>query len=109
MLLWQWGSLITDTVFKRKYESKRSVKCEPIHASRNKKFFQNINAALEKTTMFNTTCATWNMIINSIDHFQGLSQCLQLKGSYLGSSVIGSSLGFSVIGSSIGFFVIGMP
>ena len=62
-------------------------------------YLQNIIAILEKTTTFNTTCTTWNIIINSINLFQGLSQGLQFKGSYLGSSVIGFSLGFSVIDS----------
>ena len=28
--LWQWSSLITDTIFKRKYESKKSVKSQPV-------------------------------------------------------------------------------
>ena len=40
------------------------------------------------------------MIINSIDLFQGLSQSLQFKGSYLQSLLTGSSLGSSVTGSS---------
>ena len=44
--------------------------------------FQNINAVLETATTLNTTCITWNMIINSLDLFQGLSQGLQFKGSY---------------------------
>ena len=68
-------------------------------------FLPNINAVLEKAATLNTTCTTLNMIINSIDLFQGLSQDLQFKGSYLGSSVIGSSLDFSVIGS----WVFGLP
>ena len=38
-------------------------------------FFENINAALEKVTMRNTTY-TLNMIINPINLFQGLSQGL---------------------------------
>ena len=54
-------------------------------------FFQNINAVLEN-----------EMIINSIYLFQGLSQGLHFKGSYLGSSVIGFSLDSSVIGSALG-------
>ena len=60
-------------------------------------YLQNIIAILEKTTTFNTTCTTWNIIMNPINLFQGLSQALQFKGCYLGSSVIGFSLGFSVI------------
>ena len=36
-------------------------------------FFQNINAVLEKAKTVNTTCTTWNMIINSNDLLQGLS------------------------------------
>ena len=35
-------------------------------------FFQNINAVFEKATTLNTNCTTWNMIVNSIDLFQGL-------------------------------------
>ena len=38
LILWQWVSFITDTIFKEKYESKRSIKSEPIHVSRNKKW-----------------------------------------------------------------------
>ena len=38
LILWQWVSSITDTIFKEKYESKRSIKSEPIHVSRNKKW-----------------------------------------------------------------------
>ena len=37
-------------------------------------FFKNINAALEKVPTLNNTCTTWNMIINSIDLFQGFPQ-----------------------------------
>ena len=38
LILWQWVSFITYTIFKEKYESKRSIKFEPIHVSRNKKW-----------------------------------------------------------------------
>ena len=41
---------------------------------------------------------------NSTNIFQRLSQDLQVKGSYLGSS-----LDFSVIESSLGSWVLGMP
>ena len=33
-VLWQWGSFITDTILKRKYESKKSIKFETIYVSR---------------------------------------------------------------------------
>ena len=59
-------------------------------------FFQNINAALEKATTLNITCTTWNMIIRSIDFFQGLCK---VTGSSLGSSVIRSLIGCCVISS----------
>ena len=36
-------------------------------------FFQNIIIVLEKVAAFNTTRITWNLIINSIDLFQGVS------------------------------------
>ena len=69
---------------------------------KNIRYFDDIfDAILEKTTALNATCTTWNMIINSIDLFQGL----QFKGS----SVTGSSLGSSVIESSLGSWVLGMP
>ena len=51
-------------------------------------FFQNINTVLEKAATFNTTCTTWNMIINSIDLFEGLSHGLQFTGSYISESII---------------------
>ena len=41
---------------------------------------------------------------NSINVFQGLSQGLQVKGSYLGSS-----LDFSLIELSLGSWVLGIP
>ena len=46
-------------------------------------FFQNINAVLEEATTLNTTFTTWNMIIISIDLFQGLSQGLRLGERFL--------------------------
>ena len=43
LFLLQWGSFITDTIFKRKYESKKSIKFEPIHLSRNKKWIRYLH------------------------------------------------------------------
>ena len=70
-------------------------------------FFQNINMVLEKASTLNTTCTIWNIIINSVDLFKGLSQGFPFKGSYLGSLVIGSSLRSSVVGSFLGTWVMG--
>ena len=39
-------------------------------------YLQNIIEILEKTTTLITTCTTWNIIINPINLFQGLSQAL---------------------------------
>ena len=47
-------------------------------------------------------------VLNSINLFQGFSEGLQFKRSYLGSSVIGYSLVSSVTRSSLGPWVIGM-
>ena len=71
--------------------------------------FSKTNGVSEKATTLNTTCTIWNMIINSFEIFQGLSQGLQFKGSYFGSSVIGFSLGSSVIEYSLGSWILGMP
>ena len=52
LILWQWVSFITDTIFKEKYESKRSIKSEPIHVSRNKKwsrYYHYLRSPFEKS------------------------------------------------------------
>ena len=73
----------------RNYQpSKRPIVRKP---EKTDNIFSKYQCGLEKATTFNTTCTTWNMIINSIDLFQILSQGLQFKRSYLVSSVIGSS------------------
>ena len=49
------------------------------------------------------------LALNSINLFQGRSESLQLKGPYLGYSIIGSSLGSSVIGSFLRPWELGTP
>ena len=71
-------------------------------------FIQNINSVLEKATTLNTIGISWNMIIISIDLFQGFFQGLQFKGFYLRFSVISSFFCSSVVGSSLGPWVQGM-